>query len=239
MICLFAWIFIYLTGTKKCFFSVFADQLNCIWYNCILEFDRWNSPKNRSNKKIMRLIMNKMKVRGIKLHYITLTNLVVEGSTPIVSVLTYSCVRCVWPVYSSCVLSSTARGRWSRWGQVAATWEEERTHAQCLSSQWERGITLAAQNTWHKPFDMEVAALLALTLLLGALIILVALAVGRRKEEIREETEQAAEFASKSYMLANLTLASHWSGDCVEGGESAALSPLPGHWQAVSALIHN
>ncbi|KAK9536771.1 hypothetical protein VZT92_006532 [Zoarces viviparus] len=42
---------------------------------------------------------------------------------------------------------------------------------------------------------MEVAALFAVTLLLGALIILVALAVGRRKEEIREEIEQAAEFA--------------------------------------------
>ncbi|XP_031725015.1 transducin beta-like protein 2 [Anarhichas minor] len=43
---------------------------------------------------------------------------------------------------------------------------------------------------------MEVAALFAVTLLLGALIILVALAVGRRKEEIREEIEQAAEFAA-------------------------------------------
>ncbi|XP_068572543.1 transducin beta-like protein 2 [Cebidichthys violaceus] len=43
---------------------------------------------------------------------------------------------------------------------------------------------------------MEVAALFAVTMLLGALIILVALAVGRRKEEIREEIEQAAEFAA-------------------------------------------
>uniref|UniRef100_A0A3Q0SJE0 Uncharacterized protein n=1 Tax=Amphilophus citrinellus TaxID=61819 RepID=A0A3Q0SJE0_AMPCI len=38
---------------------------------------------------------------------------------------------------------------------------------------------------------MEIAALAALTLLLGALVILVALAVGRRKEEIREETDVA------------------------------------------------
>ncbi|XP_074528514.1 transducin beta-like protein 2 [Halichoeres trimaculatus] len=45
---------------------------------------------------------------------------------------------------------------------------------------------------------MEVAALVALTLLLGALVILVALAVGRRKEEIREEQEQAAEFTAES-----------------------------------------
>ncbi|KAM9728067.1 transducin beta-like protein 2 [Menidia menidia] len=45
---------------------------------------------------------------------------------------------------------------------------------------------------------MEVAALFALTLLLGALVILVALAVGRRKDEIREETEQAAESAAES-----------------------------------------
>lgn len=45
---------------------------------------------------------------------------------------------------------------------------------------------------------MELAAVVALTLLLGALVGLVALAVGRRKEEIREETEQAVEFAGKS-----------------------------------------
>ncbi|CAG5870684.1 unnamed protein product [Menidia menidia] len=45
---------------------------------------------------------------------------------------------------------------------------------------------------------MEVAALFALTLLLGALVILVALAVGRRKDEIREETEQAAESAAEA-----------------------------------------
>lgn len=56
---------------------------------------------------------------------------------------------------------------------------------------------------------MEVAALAALTLLLGALVILVALALGRWKEESREETEQAAEVAGKSYMLANLARASH------------------------------
>lgn len=43
---------------------------------------------------------------------------------------------------------------------------------------------------------MELAALVALTLLLGALVGLVALAVGRRKEEIRLE-EQAAEYAGK------------------------------------------
>lgn len=45
---------------------------------------------------------------------------------------------------------------------------------------------------------MEAAALVALTLLLGALVVLVALAVGRRKEELREGAEQAAEFAGKS-----------------------------------------
>lgn len=56
-----------------------------------------------------------------------------------------------------------------------------------------------AKNTWQKDFDMEVAALVALTLLLGALVMLVALAVGKRKEELREETEQAAEFAGKSH----------------------------------------
>lgn len=39
---------------------------------------------------------------------------------------------------------------------------------------------------------MEVAALVALTLLLGALVILVALAVGRRKEEKNAETDQQA-----------------------------------------------
>ncbi|XP_075878595.1 transducin beta-like protein 2 [Nelusetta ayraudi] len=44
---------------------------------------------------------------------------------------------------------------------------------------------------------MELAALVALTLLLGALVGLVALAVGRRKEEIRME-EQAAEYAGES-----------------------------------------
>lgn len=44
---------------------------------------------------------------------------------------------------------------------------------------------------------MELAALVALTLLLGALVGLVAMAVGRRKEEIREESEQAAEFTAE------------------------------------------
>lgn len=52
------------------------------------------------------------------------------------------------------------------------------------------------ESTWHKAFAMELAALVALTLLLGALVGLVALAVGRRKEEIRVE-EQAAEYAGK------------------------------------------
>lgn len=47
-----------------------------------------------------------------------------------------------------------------------------------------------------KTSTMELAALVALTLLLGALVGLVALAVGRRKEEIRVE-EQAAEHAGK------------------------------------------
>lgn len=46
---------------------------------------------------------------------------------------------------------------------------------------------------------MEVAALVALTLLLGALVILVAIAVGKRKEEIREEIEQAAELTGKRH----------------------------------------
>lgn len=48
----------------------------------------------------------------------------------------------------------------------------------------------------RKTFTMELAALVALTLLLGALVGLVALAVGRRKEEIRVE-EQTAEHAGK------------------------------------------
>ncbi|XP_037323586.2 transducin beta-like protein 2 [Pungitius pungitius] len=43
---------------------------------------------------------------------------------------------------------------------------------------------------------MEFAALFAVTLLLGALVILVALALGKRKEEIREEIEQASESAA-------------------------------------------
>ncbi|XP_076017569.1 transducin beta-like protein 2 [Genypterus blacodes] len=51
---------------------------------------------------------------------------------------------------------------------------------------------------------MEVAALLVLTLSLGALVMLVALAVGRRKEEIREETEQTAEFAAEDIAVKGL-----------------------------------
>ncbi|XP_032389415.1 transducin beta-like protein 2 [Etheostoma spectabile] len=51
---------------------------------------------------------------------------------------------------------------------------------------------------------MEVAALFALTLLLGALVLLVALAVGRRKEEIREETEHAAEFTAEGSVAKGL-----------------------------------
>lgn len=39
--------------------------------------------------------------------------------------------------------------------------------------------------------------MVALTLLLGALVMLVAVAVGRQKEEIREETEQMAKFAAE------------------------------------------
>lgn len=54
------------------------------------------------------------------------------------------------------------------------------------------------QRTWHLALGMELAALVALTLLLGALVALVALAVGKRKEEIREEAETAAEFAGKN-----------------------------------------
>lgn len=45
---------------------------------------------------------------------------------------------------------------------------------------------------------MEAAALVALTLLLGALVVLVGIAVGRRKEEIKEETEQAAECSAEA-----------------------------------------
>lgn len=56
--------------------------------------------------------------------------------------------------------------------------------------------------------DMEISALVALTLILGALVILVALAVGKRKEEIREETEQAAEFAGKLPVSLTLSVAS-------------------------------
>uniref|UniRef100_A0A1A8KWI4 Transducin (Beta)-like 2 n=2 Tax=Nothobranchius TaxID=28779 RepID=A0A1A8KWI4_NOTKU len=45
---------------------------------------------------------------------------------------------------------------------------------------------------------MEIAALVAVTLLLGALVGLVALAVGRRKEEKREEIEQTVESSVES-----------------------------------------
>ncbi|XP_054611328.1 transducin beta-like protein 2 [Dunckerocampus dactyliophorus] len=44
---------------------------------------------------------------------------------------------------------------------------------------------------------MEVIALIALTLLLGALVILVAFAVGKRKEELQEEAEQTGECAAE------------------------------------------
>lgn len=46
---------------------------------------------------------------------------------------------------------------------------------------------------------MEFAALVAVSLLLGALVILVAFAVGRRKEELNE-VKQAEEFSGKSYI---------------------------------------
>ncbi|XP_041864986.1 transducin beta-like protein 2 [Melanotaenia boesemani] len=48
---------------------------------------------------------------------------------------------------------------------------------------------------------MEVVALIILTLLLGALVVLVALAVGRRKEEIKEETQQAAECTAEGHAV--------------------------------------
>ncbi|TNM84449.1 transducin beta-like protein 2 [Takifugu rubripes] len=44
---------------------------------------------------------------------------------------------------------------------------------------------------------MEFAALVALSLLLGVLVILVAFAVGRRKEELNEEIKQAEEFSAE------------------------------------------
>lgn len=53
--------------------------------------------------------------------------------------------------------------------------------------------------------DMEVAALVALTLLLGALVILVALAVGRRKEEKHAETEQQAADSSGKRAVCSFT----------------------------------
>lgn len=58
-----------------------------------------------------------------------------------------------------------------------------------LLARWKRAKYVATST-------MELAALVALTLLLGALVGLVVLAVGRRKEEIRVE-EQAAENAGK------------------------------------------
>uniref|UniRef100_A0A3P9PU02 Transducin beta like 2 n=1 Tax=Poecilia reticulata TaxID=8081 RepID=A0A3P9PU02_POERE len=58
-------------------------------------------------------------------------------------------------------------------------------------------VSVVKEITWLEYFNMEVAALVALTLLLGALVILVALAVGRRKEEIKEETEQAGPTSKK------------------------------------------
>ncbi|XP_058482706.1 transducin beta-like protein 2 [Solea solea] len=48
---------------------------------------------------------------------------------------------------------------------------------------------------------MEASALVALTLILGALVVLVALAVGKRKEEIRQEAEQAAEFTAEGSVV--------------------------------------
>lgn len=45
---------------------------------------------------------------------------------------------------------------------------------------------------------MEFAALVALSLLLGVLVILVAFAVCRRKEELKEEIKQAEEFSGNS-----------------------------------------
>lgn len=47
---------------------------------------------------------------------------------------------------------------------------------------------------------MEIAALVALSLLLGALVILVAFAVGRRKDELNEEIKQAQEFSGNSHI---------------------------------------
>ncbi|TNN33259.1 hypothetical protein EYF80_056582 [Liparis tanakae] len=57
---------------------------------------------------------------------------------------------------------------------------------------------------------MDVSALLAVTLLLGALVALVALALGRRREEMREESEQAAGTAGKTR-----SHGAHWHGVCV------------------------
>lgn len=45
---------------------------------------------------------------------------------------------------------------------------------------------------------MDAAALVILTLLLGVLVILVAFAVGNRKQEIKEQTEPGVEAAGKT-----------------------------------------
>ncbi|XP_028322409.1 transducin beta-like protein 2 [Gouania willdenowi] len=58
-------------------------------------------------------------------------------------------------------------------------------------------VSCVKYRTWHKEQDMEFTALVALTALLGALVLLVALAVGRRKEELREEAEQETETAEQ------------------------------------------
>lgn len=47
---------------------------------------------------------------------------------------------------------------------------------------------------------MELAALVALSLFLGALVILVAFAVGRRKDEVNDEIKQAEEFSGNSHI---------------------------------------
>ncbi|CAF97319.1 unnamed protein product, partial [Tetraodon nigroviridis] len=56
---------------------------------------------------------------------------------------------------------------------------------------------------------MELAALVALSLLLGALVILVAFAVGRRKDELSEETKQAEEFAAEGAAVKGPTSKKH------------------------------
>ncbi len=51
----------------------------------------------------------------------------------------------------------------------------------CLYQEWKRGTDLA---------KMEFAAIFALSLLIGALVVLVAVAVGRQKSELSEQNEQ-------------------------------------------------